>query len=131
MCRNLSICQRRDTNECRMYPPLACRSSGGVVSFVDVGEGSGVMQSERLVRVSHGKQVLGDGARLRAVQKPIMKEKNIKDRYVPRIGVASGPPPWSQAWGWGSQAERLVARSLPTGTRRAQPEMARRGPAFQ
>ncbi|KAI3354214.1 hypothetical protein L3Q82_018754 [Scortum barcoo] len=31
------------------------------------------------------------------------EQKNIKDRYVARIGV-TGAPPWSQAWGWGSQA---------------------------
>ncbi|KAI3364639.1 hypothetical protein L3Q82_011422, partial [Scortum barcoo] len=32
------------------------------------------------------------------------EKKNIKDRcYVARIGV-TGAPPWSQAWGWGSQA---------------------------
>ncbi|KAI3369674.1 hypothetical protein L3Q82_024517 [Scortum barcoo] len=33
------------------------------------------------------------------------EQKNIKDRYVARIGV-TGAPPWSQAWGWGSQAKR-------------------------
>ncbi|KAI3355781.1 hypothetical protein L3Q82_004219 [Scortum barcoo] len=48
------------------------------------------------------------------------EKKNIKDRYVARIGV-TGAPPWSQAWGWGSQARRLVAGSLPTGPGRAQP----------
>ncbi|KAI3364681.1 hypothetical protein L3Q82_011454 [Scortum barcoo] len=41
----------------------------------------------------------------------------------PGLGV-TGAPPWSQAWGWGSQAQRLVAGSLPTGPGRAQPEMA-------
>ncbi|KAI3353543.1 hypothetical protein L3Q82_020057 [Scortum barcoo] len=53
------------------------------------------------------------------------EKKNIKDRYVARIGV-TGAPPWSQAWGWGSHhaGERLVAGSLPTGPGRAQPEMA-------
>ncbi|KAI3367926.1 hypothetical protein L3Q82_026754, partial [Scortum barcoo] len=51
------------------------------------------------------------------------EKKNIKDRYVARIGV-TGAPPWSQAWGWGSAGERLVAGSLPTGPGRAQPEMA-------
>ncbi|KAI3365479.1 hypothetical protein L3Q82_010562 [Scortum barcoo] len=51
--------------------------------------------------------------------------ENIKDRYVARIGLAlPGAPPWSQAWGWGSAGERLVAGSLPTGPGRAQPEMA-------
>ncbi|KAI3360357.1 hypothetical protein L3Q82_014669 [Scortum barcoo] len=32
-----------------------------------------------------------------------MDTKKNKDRYVARIGV-TGAPPWSQAWGWGSQA---------------------------
>ncbi|KAI3352063.1 hypothetical protein L3Q82_020879, partial [Scortum barcoo] len=31
------------------------------------------------------------------------EQKNIKDRYVARIGV-TGAPPWSQAWVWGLQA---------------------------
>ncbi|KAI3354305.1 hypothetical protein L3Q82_018491, partial [Scortum barcoo] len=31
------------------------------------------------------------------------EKKNIKDRYVARIR-RYGAPPWSQAWGWGSQA---------------------------
>ncbi|KAI3351098.1 hypothetical protein L3Q82_005666 [Scortum barcoo] len=53
----------------------------------------------------------------------IVVMKNIKDRYVARIGV-TGAPPWSQAWGWGFAGERLVAGSLPTGPGRAQPEMA-------
>ncbi|KAI3351333.1 hypothetical protein L3Q82_005876 [Scortum barcoo] len=52
------------------------------------------------------------------------EKKNIKDRYVARIGV-TGAPPWSQAWGWGSQARAPGGRrSLPTGPGRAQPEMA-------
>ncbi|KAI3360637.1 hypothetical protein L3Q82_002502 [Scortum barcoo] len=52
------------------------------------------------------------------------EKKNIKDRYTsPGLGV-TGAPPWSQAWGWGSAGERLVAGSLPTGPGRAQPEMA-------
>ncbi|KAI3359992.1 hypothetical protein L3Q82_014321 [Scortum barcoo] len=57
------------------------------------------------------------------------EQKNIKDRYVARIGV-TGAPPWSQAWGWGLglAGERLVAGSLPTGPGRAQPEMADVGP---
>ncbi|KAI3354752.1 hypothetical protein L3Q82_004519 [Scortum barcoo] len=45
------------------------------------------------------------------------EQKNIKDRYVARIGV-TGAPPWSQAWGWGSlQAKRLVAGVFAHGTR--------------
>ncbi|KAI3360595.1 hypothetical protein L3Q82_002464 [Scortum barcoo] len=54
-------------------------------------------------------------------------QKNIKDRYVARIGV-TGAPPWSQAWGWGSHGWRLVAGSLPTGPGRAQPENGDVGP---
>ncbi|KAI3377385.1 hypothetical protein L3Q82_008575 [Scortum barcoo] len=34
----------------------------------------------------------------------------------PGLACVTGAPPWSQAWGWGSQARRLVAgQSLPTG----------------
>ncbi|KAI3362821.1 hypothetical protein L3Q82_001870 [Scortum barcoo] len=51
------------------------------------------------------------------------EKKNIKDRYVARIGV-TGAPPWSQAWGWGSQASAWWPGSLPMGPGRAQPEMA-------
>ncbi|KAI3369481.1 hypothetical protein L3Q82_007697 [Scortum barcoo] len=40
-----------------------------------------------------------------------------------RIG-STGAPPWSQAWGWGSQASTWWPESLPTGPGRAQPEMA-------
>ena len=29
--------------------------------------------------------------------------QNTEDVYVTRIGVTEAPP-WSQAWGWGSQA---------------------------
>ncbi|KAI3364369.1 hypothetical protein L3Q82_011167 [Scortum barcoo] len=50
------------------------------------------------------------------------EKKNIKDRYVARIGV-TGAPPWSQAWGWGSQASAWWP-----GPGRAQPEMADVGP---
>ncbi|KAK3532138.1 hypothetical protein QTP86_008588 [Hemibagrus guttatus] len=39
--------------------------------------------------------------RLRAVQDSY--GSNIEDRYVARTGV-TGAPPWSQAWGWGTQA---------------------------
>ncbi|KAI3373145.1 hypothetical protein L3Q82_006466 [Scortum barcoo] len=43
-------------------------------------------------------------------------------RTVTSPGLA---PPWSQAWGWGSQASAWwPAGSLPTGPGRAQPEMA-------
>ncbi|KAI3369124.1 hypothetical protein L3Q82_026083 [Scortum barcoo] len=54
-------------------------------------------------RVSHGKQVLGDGPETKSGSEAHHEKKNIKDRYVARIGV-TGAPPWSQAWGWGSQA---------------------------
>ena len=44
--------------------------------------------------------------------------KNIEDIYVAQIGV-TGAPPWSQAWGWGSQASAWwlggVLESAPTG----------------
>ncbi|KAI3357007.1 hypothetical protein L3Q82_003644 [Scortum barcoo] len=67
--------------------------------------------------------VTANFARLRAVHKPIMKEKNIKDRYVARIGVTRGPT-LEPGLGLGLAGERLVAGSLPTGPGRAQPEMA-------
>ncbi|KAI3352981.1 hypothetical protein L3Q82_019556 [Scortum barcoo] len=51
------------------------------------------------------------------------EQKNIKDRYVARIGV-TGAPPWSQAWGWGSQASAWWPGLCPLGPGRAQPEMA-------
>ncbi|KAI3369110.1 hypothetical protein L3Q82_026075, partial [Scortum barcoo] len=51
------------------------------------------------------------------------EQKNIKDRYVARIGV-TGAPPWSQAWGWGSQASAWWPGLCPRGPGRAQPEMA-------
>ncbi|KAI3358634.1 hypothetical protein L3Q82_015045, partial [Scortum barcoo] len=51
------------------------------------------------------------------------EQKNIKDRYVARIGV-TGAPPWSQAWGWGSQASAWWPGLCPQGPSRAQPEMA-------
>ncbi|KAK3564702.1 hypothetical protein QTP86_024835 [Hemibagrus guttatus] len=41
------------------------------------------------------------GMLLRAVQD--LYGNNNKDRYVARTGV-TGAPPWSQAWGWGTQA---------------------------
>ncbi|KAK3516250.1 hypothetical protein QTP70_006400 [Hemibagrus guttatus] len=41
------------------------------------------------------------GVRLRAVQN--LYGSKIKDRCVARTGV-TGAPPWSQAWGWGTQA---------------------------
>ncbi|KAI3373248.1 hypothetical protein L3Q82_006555 [Scortum barcoo] len=41
------------------------------------------------------------------------------------IGVSDyGAPPWSQAWGWGSQASAWWPGLCPTGPGRAQPEMA-------
>ncbi|KAI3370828.1 hypothetical protein L3Q82_007354 [Scortum barcoo] len=76
-----------------------------------------------VTKVSHGKQVLGDGNQTKSGSQAHHEQKNIKDRYVARIGV-TGAPPWSQAWGWGLQAKRLVAGSLPTGPGQAQPEMA-------
>ncbi|KAI3365143.1 hypothetical protein L3Q82_010118 [Scortum barcoo] len=48
-----------------------------------------------------------------------------KDRYVARIGV-TGAPPWSQAWGWGSQASAWWPGLCPRDPAwaQAQPEMA-------
>ncbi|KAI3357120.1 hypothetical protein L3Q82_015585, partial [Scortum barcoo] len=54
-----------------------------------------------LVGSPHGKQVLGDGARLRAVHKTTMENEKTRTTFVARIGV-TGAPPWSQAWVWGS-----------------------------
>ncbi|KAI3358173.1 hypothetical protein L3Q82_003172 [Scortum barcoo] len=71
----------------------------------------------------------GPGQRLRAVQKPIMNSKNNKDRYVARIGV-TGAPPWSQAWGWGSQASAWWPGLCPRDPAGLSPKW-RRGPAFQ
>ncbi|KAI3372123.1 hypothetical protein L3Q82_006983 [Scortum barcoo] len=51
------------------------------------------------------------------------EKKNIKDRYVARIGVTRGPT-LEPGLGLGLAGERLVAGSLPTGPGRAQPEMA-------
>ncbi|KAI3351390.1 hypothetical protein L3Q82_020198 [Scortum barcoo] len=51
------------------------------------------------------------------------EQKNIKDRYVARIGVTRGPT-LEPGLGLGLAGERLVAGSLPTGPGRAQPEMA-------
>ncbi|KAI3369682.1 hypothetical protein L3Q82_024525 [Scortum barcoo] len=51
------------------------------------------------------------------------EQKNIKDRYVARIGVTEGPT-LEPGLGLGLAGERLVAGSLPTGPGRAQPEMA-------
>ena len=54
-------------------------------------------------RVTHGKKVRG-GARQRVAQKTLMMNK-INGFPCPLPGRGSpGPPPWSQAWGWGSGA---------------------------
>ncbi|KAI3358511.1 hypothetical protein L3Q82_014928 [Scortum barcoo] len=52
-----------------------------------------------------------------------------KDRYVARIGV-TGAPPWSQAWGWGSQASAWWPGLCPRDPAGLSPKW-RRGPAFQ
>ncbi|KAI3374505.1 hypothetical protein L3Q82_006320 [Scortum barcoo] len=60
------------------------------------------------------------------------EQKNIKDRYVARIGVTGGPT-LEPGLGLGARRRvRLVAGSLPTGPGRAglSPKW-RRGPAFQ
>ncbi|KAI3373889.1 hypothetical protein L3Q82_022458 [Scortum barcoo] len=53
----------------------------------------------------------------------MLSKKNIKDRYVARIGITRGPT-LEPGLGLGLAGERLVAGSLPTGPGRAQPEMA-------
>ncbi|KAI3364975.1 hypothetical protein L3Q82_001139 [Scortum barcoo] len=58
-----------------------------------------------------------------------LEKKNIKDRYVARIGV-TGAPPWSQAWGWGSQASAWWPGLCPRDPAGLSPKW-RRGPAFQ
>ncbi|KAI3360346.1 hypothetical protein L3Q82_014663, partial [Scortum barcoo] len=52
------------------------------------------------------------------------EQKNIKDRYVARIGVRYRGPTLEPGLGLGLAGERLVAGSLPTGPGQAQPEMA-------
>ncbi|KAI3352134.1 hypothetical protein L3Q82_020940 [Scortum barcoo] len=74
-------------------------------------------------RVSHGKQVLGDDGQTKSGSQAHHEQKNIKDRYVARIGVTRGPT-LEPGLGLGLAGERLVAGSLPTGPGRAQPEMA-------
>ncbi|KAI3359220.1 hypothetical protein L3Q82_002741 [Scortum barcoo] len=54
------------------------------------------------------------------------EQKNIKDRYVARIGVTAGAPPWSQAWvGVGARRRAPGGRVFAHGTRLGlSPEMA-------
>ncbi|KAI3356862.1 hypothetical protein L3Q82_003511 [Scortum barcoo] len=53
------------------------------------------------------------------------EKKNIKDRYVASDWRRYRAPPWTLSQAWvGAAGERLVAWSLPTGSGRAQPEMA-------
>ncbi|KAI3369119.1 hypothetical protein L3Q82_025443 [Scortum barcoo] len=69
-------------------------------------------------------KVLGDnGARLRAVHKPIMNRRPARTVTSPRIGV-TGAPPWSQVWGWGCRRAPGGRVFAHTGPGRAQPEMA-------
>ena len=49
------------------------------------------------------------------------EEAKIEEAYFAQNGV-TGAPPCSQAWGWGSQVEHLVAGSSLTGPGRVQPE---------
>lgn len=51
-----------------------------------------------------------------------------KDRDVARYGAA-GAPPWSQAWGWGSQASAWWSGLFPRGPTGLSPK-GRRGPAL-
>ncbi|KAI3357846.1 hypothetical protein L3Q82_016236, partial [Scortum barcoo] len=52
-------------------------------------------------RVSHGKQVLGDGSQTKSGSQAHHEQKNIKDRYVARIGVTRGPPTLEPGLGLG------------------------------
>ncbi|KAI3364315.1 hypothetical protein L3Q82_011116 [Scortum barcoo] len=52
-----------------------------------------------------------------------MKKETTRTVTSPRIGV-TGAPPWSQAWGWGSQASAWWPGLCPRDPGRAQPEMA-------
>ena len=52
----------------------------------------------------------------------------IKDAYVARIGD-TGAPPWSQAWGWGSQASAWWPGLCPRDPAGRSPK-ERRGPAL-
>ena len=57
------------------------------------------------------------------------ERSKIKDVYVARTGV-TGAPPWSQAWGWGSQASAWWPGLRPWGPAGLSPK-ERRGPALQ
>ena len=52
----------------------------------------------------------------------------IEDTYVARIGV-TGAPPWSQAWGWGSQVSAWWPGLSPQDPAGRSPK-ERRGPAL-
>ena len=57
------------------------------------------------------------------------EQYKIRDVYVARIGV-TGAPPWSQAWGWGSQASAWWPGLCPRDPAGPSPK-ERRGPALQ
>ena len=57
------------------------------------------------------------------------EEAKIEEVYVARNGV-TGAPPWSQAWGWGSQASAWWPGLRPRDPAGCSPN-ERRGPALQ
>ena len=57
------------------------------------------------------------------------EEAKIEEAYVARIGV-TGAPPWSQAWGWGSQASSWWLGLCPWDLAEHSPK-EQRGPALQ
>ncbi|KAI3352168.1 hypothetical protein L3Q82_020979 [Scortum barcoo] len=69
------------------------------------------------------------GITLRHAQAHHGERKN-KDRYVARIGRHYRAPPWSQAWGWGSQASAWWPGLCPRDPAGLSLKW-RRGPAFQ
>lgn len=46
-----------------------------------------------------------------SVSEPLYEKKKQGPSYVARIGI-TGAPPWSQAWGWGSDNGHLVGHHL-------------------
>ncbi|KAI3373957.1 hypothetical protein L3Q82_022525, partial [Scortum barcoo] len=57
------------------------------------------------------------------------EKKNIKDRYVrPDLALPHWAPPWSQAWGWGSQASAWWQGLCPRDPAGLSPKWRRVGP---
>ncbi|KAI3358106.1 hypothetical protein L3Q82_003114 [Scortum barcoo] len=81
-------------------------------------------------RVSHGKQVLGDQGQTKSGSQAHHEQKNIKDRYVARIGVTAGPHPGARP-GVGTRRRAPGGRVFAHGTRPGSARNGERGPAFQ